>query len=200
MKRLILLALALTFIFPSQSLSLTFVSVSANPFADPTYIFSTSTSGFVEYTATVTGALPPTDSFTSLELFFGGSFSPPFSPIFTSATFGSILSDPTGTWGLTSFSGGILKIGGSGLTVGQSVKFKVSYTLSNPAGAGPLGWASVSPWSQNFSAFSSSGGVSPGSSGLAPEPGTLILLGSGLVGFGIAAQIRRRKKSIKQRG
>jgi hypothetical protein len=187
--------LLLSLAFAAQGFAYSFVSLYTNPFVDPSYDFGTSTTGYVEYTAVMTGAVPPGDTFTGLELFFGGVFSPPFSPIFKSAVFdiSGFVSNPGG-WSLTSFSDGVLKIGGSGLSVGQAVVFRVTYELFNPAGAGPLGWSSADPWSQNFAANSALGNSSPGSAQLVPEPGTVLLLGSGLFGLGLVKRFRQRRK------
>jgi hypothetical protein len=196
--KLILPALLLSLALTSQAFAYSFVTVYTNPFADPSYNFATSTSGFVEYTARVTGAVPPNDTFTALELFFGGPYSPPLSPIFKSATFSGFVSNPGG-WNVDSnydpTTDGVLRIGGSGLSVGQSIVFRVTYELFNPAGAGPLGFSSSSPWSQNFTAFSASGAASPGSAHMTPEPGTIMLLGSGLASLGLVKRYRQRRKN-----
>jgi hypothetical protein len=89
----------------------------------------------------------------------------------------------------------IWSIGNLNLAPGASIILQVSYTL--PGGASTLSWNNEGgPWQQGFVGQGSGGpsGFSGGSSSLAPEPGTIMLLGSGLLGLGLVRRYLRRPK------
>jgi hypothetical protein len=85
--------------------------------------------------------------------------------------------------------------GNLNLAPGASIILQVSYTL--PGGASTLSWNNEGgAWQQGFVGQGSGGpsGFSGGSSSLAPEPGTILLLGSGLLGLGLARRYLLRSK------
>lgn len=194
MKRLTSLCLSIVFVLTlvSTGFSLTLVGLTANPFVDPSYT-ANSTSGFVDYTAfliTTNPAVPNPAPFNFLQLQF-------FDPIFSSFSFTGIVSAP-GSWS-GSFIGPLLQLSGTPAGAGTSVTFRVNYTLKQGAfdptlinGLSP--WSSFSPWSQNFLAIGTDGSFAAGSGQLVPEPTTLLLLGSGLFGFGLAGRILKKYK------
>jgi hypothetical protein len=92
----------------------------------------------------------------------------------------------TNGWGLTTLGLGTYELallGGTPLNAGSSLSFTANYSL--------LGNSLSSPWQQSFSvAYLGSPWLAGGTTTLAggtttPEPGSLILLGSGLAGLGM---------------
>ncbi len=180
-KGLLLLVAAALLLVPqiSQAQNLD-IDVVANPFVDPSYNFYTSTSGQVQYM--ITNLSSSTVVLDVFQLKFESAVFAAFSAV---------------TPGFTS-SGEWLMASGLGLAPGSSILLTVNYTLNAPAPM--LTWSEGGPWQQSFTGYWADWSTIPptlaldgGSSALTPEPTTLLLLGSGLLGLGWRARRRKAK-------
>ena len=169
-------------------------------FVSPVVFNPNNISGIATYTFSLSA--DPGDVVTSISWFnmdfVTTAFASPTSLV--SGPAGLTLSPLLGTgalnWGVP--------LGATILSVGESFTFTVAFTLTNPT-TSPLYntaamWGATNPgaWQQNFTSFGGTGagpfGGSGGSTGLTPEPATLILLGSGLIVAGTVGRFRRKRK------
>jgi hypothetical protein len=100
---------------------------------------------------------------------------------------------------LTSSSGNVYQIASAGTTLGEGETLSFSVMdaiLYNDALVSPKLWQEGQIWGQSFVAGDTRGGYDGGSTTLAPEPGTLFLLSSGMLGAGyyMRRKTRRGKK------
>ncbi len=186
-----LLAIAVLFtIGAGDASAILNIAVNANPYIGG-YDPYTSISGTVEYRVTHEGLSNEALSF--LQLQFDSS-------IFTSFSLVSALLDgTTNVSGSFSSSGDKLRGLGLSMAPGSSLVLRVSYSLAGPAASlfWPESWPGGLPeWSQGWVAASSGFSFDGGSTGLAPEPGTVLLLGTGLLSLGIVNRIRQRRKML----
>lgn len=183
-KLLLQIAVIVLTVGVSKAFAILNIYANANPFVTPGYDLNTTTSGTVEYT--VYHEAGSTNALNYFELKFDTS-------IFSSFMVMSAVIDGTTSVGfsqdpLYAFSSSAFSMG-----TGSSMVISVAYTLLG--GASTLSWPEGSPWGQSF--YGSSGGGARGlydygSTDLAPEPGTIMLLGSGLLGLGLVRRYLRR--------
>jgi hypothetical protein len=179
----------------------------ANPWVNPGgYNPNTTTSGVVEYT--VYHEANSNEGLSYFDLKFDGSVFSSFALTgakingsAVSLSFFDVFTD------LVSFDGIQYTTGGyPGLPVGSVMTLTFNYSLLGPANS--LYWPDGDghPWAQSFTGlgqqynpllppFRNVGHWDGGSTGLAPEPGTLMLLGSGLASLGVVKRYRQRRKS-----
>ena len=115
----------------------------------------------------------------SLNLEFG-------SDVFTSVS-GLIFVNPT-DWSdslLISSSGSIYEITSAGtfIGVGESLQFTVNITMNNAAFTDSSLWNEGQVWGQSFTAGDTLNGSDGGSTAPVPEPATVMLVGTGLLGM-----------------
>lgn len=187
MKLLSLAAAALVMLGASNALAQLSISIVANPFVDGSYGHNAAPAlRTVSYT--VTNSALSTQHLSSLFLIFEPD-------VFTSF---SLTSASIGMTPVTGFiASGSLLISLPGfvptLAPGSSMVLTVAYMLDGPALSNQ--WDS-GLWKQSFTGLGSLGGVSSGlTTAATPEPGTLVLLGTGLLGTGLVQRFRQRRKT-----
>ena len=190
---MLLMILTIIFAFSTNGYSQTILSVTINPYVHPNY--TSSTTGGTFY-ALVTVSNNSLNSLASFTLYGEGFLS------FNSAnpTHNSPLPLPTG-WNslvVSIASGQGLRLYGPALAPGASLSFYMNYTFASNTSALNAPWSSGSQWGMLGEAevYYYVGGkegviVTPPAK-VIPEPGTIMLLGFGLLGSGFFA--RRRKK------
>jgi hypothetical protein len=165
------------------------IYVSANPYIGG-YDEDVTTSGFVDYTVSHDAATA--FSVTYFQLQFESS-------VFTSFDF--VSSSINGSSGpALSEAGELLTGGGFTLGAGSTWVIRVAYTLADAATK--LKWSEslplgLPPWAQGYFGIGTVAGGFAGDGGsteLAPEPGTLMLLGSGLLSLGVVKRFRQKRK------
>lgn len=201
MKKFTLLFAVLLFCFgvASQGFALslgTFARVSLNPYIDENYDENSATPIGQTWKALIVAQHTPIvpgvsgtfdDPFNYFELnFFPSAFD--FSSL-------SVSVNSPGTWNAAFTSNGLrLQSSGPGIGNGGSLILTLTYRLLGAA-SNPLNWSSHEPWSMNgFVRSAVDGSITAfPSTGLAPEPGSMILLGSGLLGMGLVRRYRQRR-------
>lgn len=180
---MLLMIVTIVFAFSTNGYSLHLITVTINPTLDPLY--SNNNTGTFSALVTVTNY-----SNLSLQYFQLQSINA------AQLSFNSTSGIPGGWYSAfpSTGSGQLLSIWGPALTPGSSFSFYMNYTLFTPASN--VTWGSGGLWSMNGVAageYPDGGfGFTGFSSTVIPEPGTVILLGFGLLGTGFFA--RRRKK------
>lgn len=161
----------------------------ANPYIQIGYDINTTPSGRVQYTI-----YHEAGSNQALNL---------FALRFDTSVFASFWVESAFLDGATSVSfaqvGDQLIASGFNMAPGSSILLTVNYSFLGNAGASALIWPEGGIWSQSFAGLSYSGsfGIDGGSTGLTPEPGTIVLLGSGLLSLGLVRRyLQRPKKAI----
>ncbi|MGH7492067.1 MAG: PEP-CTERM sorting domain-containing protein [bacterium] len=180
----------------------------ANPWINPGgYDLHSTTAGVVEYT--IYHEANSNEALSYFDLKFDGSVFSSFG-LTGAAINGSALSlshfdvftDAVSFDGIEYTNGGF-----QGLALGSVMTLTFNYSLHGPASS--LYWPDgdgPSPWAQSFTGlgehynpalrpFMNVGHQDGGSTGLTPEPGTLMLLGSGLASLGFARRYRLRRKN-----
>ena len=201
-KKLFALSTLFVLVMASPAFSITF-SFTANPWGG-SFDFNTN-KGTVLYTFTLE-SLDPGESFVGVEAFFGNGLPSDASesPIITSFSLvGGSITNPSISLGTPSEPYSLLFTGT--LSAGSGFQFLADLTLSQSPfnltlPGGESSWSSAGPFAQNYNVFhlppSSVGGPQskPGSMGLAPEPGTVMLLGAGMLSLGLVERYRSRRR------
>lgn len=186
-KLLVQLTVIVLVIGVSEAFALLNIYTTANPFITPGYNINTTSSGIVEYT--VYHEAGSTNALNFYQLRFDTA-------VFSSFSFISALINGTTSVGFSS-AGDLLGASSFSLAPGASLVIRVAYAFVGGVGASALTWPEGQTWAQSYAGLSFSPGfaIDGGSSELAPEPGTILLLGSGLLGLGLAKRYLRRSKS-----
>lgn len=160
-----------------------------NPGIAPGYSFANSTTGTALFSFTNidngTGLVAQSITLT-LE-----------SDVFNLTNTSTSINAPAG-WSVTSFSFGdrFDQLTGPGLVEGDVLQFTMNYTLLDNAKAlqNSGAWSEGGPWQIGYSAQYANLPFSTGGSTIMnPEPGTILLMGSGLLGLGLWRWKQKRK-------
>ncbi len=201
-KLLALTAAACTFLAGEASAALN-IAVTSNPYVNnPGYSIGSTTSGIVTYQIQhLPGSTDPMQAFwlrfNKSAFDFSGANVNGFS-IVSALIDGSTDISSHLKWtnsGLHKHMA--MKNTFPGLTPGSSLVVQVAYQLLAPAATanwGMIGPMALGPWQQRYGYGSTLVPNSQGSTALTPEPGTMILLGSGLLGMGLARRMRERRQ------
>ena len=117
---------------------------------------------------------------------------------FEADVFASVNSFNSGDWSVapyTMLSGNLYEVSTAGTTVaaGDSLIISAEVTLFTDALTNASLWDEGQVWGQSWFAGDTLGGGDGGSTAPVPEPATLLLLGSGIIGLALYG---RRKKTI----
>ena len=165
--------------------------VHLNPFIDPAY--TNTATGFTGDLLVTVVNLNTGTSLDYMTLVFTDAFGSGF------LTVNSLVSAPTNGWAFSVLGTSIIEVENIGLAgptldSGSTFSFIINYTFAAGVSAETAPWGSFGLWSVN-GLFAQSPFGQPTdsfSTAVSPEPGTVILLGTGLVGLRLWA--RRRKK------
>jgi len=191
MKRNWILSMILTimFAFSTNGYSLHLITVTINPTIDPLY-GNNITGGTFNALVTVTNTSSTTYQYFQLQ-------TEPF------ISFNSI-STLSNSWSSALSAGGLQLFGPPPLAPGASFSFVMNYTFASGISALNAPWSSTSVWSMNgtvahayveIGGFIYTQGSQSFSTGVIPEPGTIILLGFGLLGLGFFTRMRKKRDS-----
>lgn len=201
-KLFALAAAALLFVAGEASAALN-IAVSANPYMnDPGYHFHTHTSGIVTYQLQhLPGSNDPMKAFwmrfNKSAFDFTGANLNGFTIVSALIDGSTDVSSHLKWTNAGAYKNLILKTTFPGLVSGSSLVIQVAYDLLAPAATanwGALGGQTFGPWEQRFAYGTGTVANTVGTTALTPEPGTMILLGSGLLGMGVARRLRERRQ------
>ncbi|NUO78903.1 PEP-CTERM sorting domain-containing protein [candidate division KSB1 bacterium] len=199
-----LAALALMFVAGEASAALN-IAMNANPWVNnPGYNFGATTSGIITYELKhLPGSTDPMASFwirfNKSAFDFSGANVNGFSIV------SALIDGSTDVSSHLKWTNGVVYKNLTmnptfpGLASSSSLVIQVAYDLFAPASTanwGTYGPSSMGPWQQRFGYGATLSPVQQGNTALTPEPGTMILLGSGLLGMGLARRLRERRQKI----
>lgn len=202
-KLFALAAAALLFVAGEASAALN-IAVSANPYMnDPGYHFHTHTSGIVTYQIQhLPGSTDPMQAFwmrfNKSAFDFSGANLNGFSIVSALVDGSTNVSSHLKWTNAGVYKNLILKTTFPGLAPGSSLVIQVAYELLAPAATanwGTLGPTTFTPWQQRFGYVATTVSTTSGNTALTPEPGTMILLGTGLLSMGVARRMRERRRN-----
>ncbi len=202
-KLFALAAAAMLFLAGEASAALN-IAVSANPYLnDPGYHFHTHTTGIITYQIKhLPGSTDPMKSFwlrfNKTAFDFSGANVNGFT-IVSALVDGStdVASHMKWTNPSLNYKQLNLKTTFPGLASHSSLVIQVAYDLLAPAATanwGTQGAITFGPWQQRFGYGTTTVVSTQGTTAMTPEPGTMILLGSGLLSMGVARRIRERRR------
>lgn len=202
-KLFTLAAAALLFVAGEASAALN-IAVSANPYLNnPGYSFGGTTNGIITYQIQhLPGSTDPMQAFwlrfNKTAFDFSGANVNGFGIVSALIDGVTDVSSELKWTNATVYKNLAVKTTFPGLAPGSSLVIQVAYDLLSPAAIanwGTLGPTTFTPWQQRFAYGSTTVAGTSGNTALTPEPGTMILLGSGLLSMGVARRMRERRRN-----